>query len=171
MSPGKKEENDTEESSPRLKDGAVVDASALIGGLAFSGEVALFVSPLVEKEVEGLEGVDLLRAARLEVRGPSEGSVDKVRDGARETGDDARLSEADIEILALALDLGLPILTDDYSIQNLAEHMGIEHIAVGERGITRKVHWTYRCKGCGKYFDDKVEVCPVCGSAVRSARR
>ena len=71
----------------------------------------------------------------------------------------------------VALDLGLPILTDDYSIQNLAEHMGIEHIAVGERGITRKVHWTYRCKGCGKYFDDKVEVCPICGSAVRSARR
>jgi UPF0271 protein len=155
----------------RLENGAVVDASALIGGMALSGEIPLFVSPLVEKEVEGVEGVGLLKAARLEVRVPSRGSLDKVREGAKETGDDARLSEADMEILALALDLGLPIITDDYSIQNLAEHMGIEYVSMGERGITRKVHWTYRCKGCGKFFDERTEICPVCGSAVRSARR
>lgn len=149
----------------------VADASALIGGFPYSGIRTLFISPLVEAELQGLEGVDLLKAANLEVREPTSSSVEKVEDAARETGDDARVSEADIEVLALALELDLPILTDDYSIQNLAHHLGMAYIPVGEKGITRKIEWTYRCKGCGKYFDERVETCPVCGSDVRSARK
>jgi UPF0271 protein len=153
-----------------LEKGAVVDASALIGGMPYSGSIRLHIPPLVEDEVKGLEGVDLLLAAQLEVSGPSPGNVERVRKAATETGDDARLSEADIEVLALALELELPILTDDYSIQNLAKHMGLRYIPVGERGITRKIEWTYRCKGCGRYFEEKLPVCPICGSDIRSSR-
>jgi len=153
-----------------LEKGAVVDASALIGGMPYSGSIRLFISPLVEEEVRGLKGVDLLMAAHLDVSTPSPENIGRVRQGATETGDDARLSEADIEILALALELGLPILTDDYSIQNLAEHMGVRYISVGEKGITRKIEWTYRCKGCGRYFDEQAPVCPICGSGIKSSR-
>ena len=131
----------------------------------------MFITPLIERELEGLDGFELVRAANLEVRAPSKEALARVRQGAAETGDDARLSEADIEVLALALELGLPVLTDDYSIQNLAEHLDIVHVPVGERGIRRKVRWTYRCKGCGRYFEERTDECPVCGSMVRSSRR
>ena len=153
-----------------LEKGAVVDASALIGGLPYSGSLRLHIPPLVEKEVRGLKGVDLLMAAHLQVSRPSSENIERVRRAATETGDDARLSEADIEVLALGLELELPILTDDYSIQNLANHMGLSYIPVGEKGITRKLEWIYRCKGCGRYFEEKPPVCPICGSDIRSSR-
>jgi UPF0271 protein len=150
---------------------AVADASAFIQGLPFSGSVELFTSPLVEKEVEGLKGFDMLKASSVQVRAPSEASLTKVRAGAKRTGDDARLSDADIEVLALTLELGLPIITDDYSIQNLAHHMGIEFITMREKGIKEELHWSYRCIGCRRYFDEKIEECPVCGSEVKSSRK
>jgi len=150
---------------------AVADASAFIQGLPFSGELKLYTTPLIEEEVEGLRGMELLRASTVNVVAPSDENLKAVQDGARRTGDDARLSKADIEVLALALELGLPILTDDYSIQNLAHHMGIRFLPIREKGIKEELHWSYRCVGCRRSFDEKVDECPVCGSKVKSSRR
>jgi UPF0271 protein len=150
---------------------AVADASAFIQGLPFSGELKLYTTPLIEEEIEGLKGMDLLRASTVNVVAPSGDSLKTVQDGARRTGDDARLSRADIEVLALALELGLPILTDDYSIQNLAHHLGIRFVPIREKGIKEELHWSYRCVGCRRSFDEKVDECPVCGSKVKSSRK
>jgi len=149
---------------------AVADASAFIQGLPFGGILKLYTTPLVEKEIEGLKGIGLQVAANLIVMSPAEESIKIVRESAKTTGDDARVSEADIEVLALALELHLPIITDDYSIQNLAWHLKVDFITVRERGIVEEVHWTYRCRGCHKTFDKKLDDCPVCGSEVRSYR-
>jgi UPF0271 protein len=73
-----------------------------------------------------------------------------------------------MEVLALALDTGLPIMTDDYSIQNMATHMGLSVEPVSEKGITEERRWTYRCKGCRRTFDKNMDECPICGSEVRS---
>jgi UPF0271 protein len=149
---------------------AVADASAFIQGLPFGGILKLYTTPLVEKELEGLKGIGLQVAANLIVMSPSEEALKKVRESAKTTGDDARVSEADIEVLALAVELKLPIITDDYSIQNLAWHLKVDFITVREKGIVEEVHWTYRCRGCHKTFDKKLDDCPVCGSEVRSYR-
>ena len=158
-----------EEGPCQLK-AAVADASAFIQGMPFTGSIKLYTTPLIDKEVEGVKGVGLLHAAAVEVMVPSDEAIKKVREGAKRTGDDARLSEADIEVLALAVELGLSILTDDYSIQNLAKHLKVTFIPVREKGITEEIKWTYRCRGCRKIFDEKINECPICGSEVKSSR-
>ena len=107
---------------------------------------------------------------RLPVSMPSSGSMKKVKELATETGDDARLSPVDMEVLALAIDLKGIILTDDYSIQNLARVLGLKYKTVGFKGIEEVIHWKYRCRGCGRIFDKNMPDCPICGSQLRSVR-
>ena len=106
----------------------------------------------------------------LKVSYPHDETLAKVREAAQRTGDDARLSPTDMEVLALAMDLGALLLTDDYSIQNLARTMGVEHSGVGLKGIKEVVCWRYRCTGCRKVWDENHPDCPICGSPLRSFR-
>ncbi|NLI74385.1 MAG: nucleic acid-binding protein, partial [Euryarchaeota archaeon] len=89
---------------------------------------------------------------------------------ASKTGDDARLSPVDMEILAIAIDVKGMILTDDYSIQNLAKVLGLEYKSIGTKGIKEIFTWKYRCRGCGRIFNENMDDCPICGSALRSIR-
>ena len=107
---------------------------------------------------------------RMEVSSPSTASMAAVRAAAQRTGDDARLSPTDLEVLALAMELKAVLMTDDYSIQNLARTMGVEYRAVGMKGIKEVVQWKYRCTGCRREWDVHHPDCPVCGSALRSSR-
>jgi len=106
----------------------------------------------------------------LLVTSPSSASLSEVKEAAQRTGDDARLSPVDMEVLALARDLQATLLTDDYSIQNLARVLGIKYQGVGFKGIKEIIIWTYRCKGCGRIFEKNQPDCPICGSELRSVR-
>ena len=90
---------------------------------------------------------------------------------AAKSGDASRLSPVDRTVLALALDVGGTILSDDYSIQNVARILGIGFRPVGMAGIKKVVKWNYRCVGCGKWFKEDPRECPICGSATRGYRR
>lgn len=154
----------------------VLDATALRSGMQISGDLDWYTTPSVMSEIaRGKQGRDmeLLKDVAVKVMEPSEKAVAKVRDCAGNTCDTGRLSSADIEILALAYDLGGVLLTDDYSIQNVAEVLGIEYRGGSQRGIEEVIHWTWRCRGCGRYFDAEpgVKECPVCGSGVRTVRK
>lgn len=107
---------------------------------------------------------------RLMVSEPSSASMEKVKEAAARTGDDARLSPVDMEVLALALEVKGVVLTDDYSIQNLARVLHLEYKAVGLRGIKEVIVWKYRCRGCGRVYETNMPDCPICGSALRSVR-
>lgn len=98
-------------------------------------------------------------------------SVDKVTEAAKKSGDLGRLSPIDITVLALALDTGGTILTDDYSIQNVSRIMDIPFRSVGTEGIKKVEKWNYQCIGCGKWFKEDQPDCPICGSAMRSKRK
>lgn len=108
---------------------------------------------------------------RLRVSDHTKESFDKVKEEARKTGDLGRLSDVDLSVLALALDMDGTILSDDYSIQNVAESMGIPYRSVGTKGIMKKFKWNYRCIGCGKWFKERFEECPICGSGMRAHRK
>jgi UPF0271 protein len=106
----------------------------------------------------------------LKVASPSSKALEKVKEGAKKTGDDARLSPTDMEVLALAIDLQAVLLTDDYSIQNLAKVLGVEYKGVGMKSIKEVIKWKYRCTGCRKEWDKNYPDCPICGSKLRSFR-
>lgn len=109
---------------------------------------------------------DLLRVSDC-----TEASCAKVREFAKKSGDLGRLSPVDISVLALAIDLNGTILSDDYSIQNVARIIGIPCNAVGTEGITKVKKWNYKCIGCGKWFKEKEDECPICGSPMKACRR
>ncbi|HLE46612.1 MAG TPA: hypothetical protein VI915_06495 [Thermoplasmata archaeon] len=149
----------------------VLDASALLSGASFDGE--LYTTPEAVGEVRrhgSTPQLDAILATKVRVLTPAADSLEAVDAGARETGDVARLSPTDRGLLALARELGGTILTDDYSIQNVAARLGLPYERVLERGISEVVRWRYRCTGCGRFFEEPLKECPVCGSRVKTTR-
>ncbi|MBU0623428.1 MAG: nucleic acid-binding protein [Candidatus Thermoplasmatota archaeon] len=154
--------------------GYVLDTSVLYYGKDLPQGFECVITPGVVRELdkEGMSArLELLMATRVRVSSPSDKSLRKVSEESEKTGDSGRLSEADKELLALALDLGYELITDDYSIQNLARAMGIPARGFDQKGITEIFEWQAKCKGCGKLFPADVRVCDVCGTETRTRRK
>ncbi len=149
-----------------------MDTSALFGMEQVPEGWEAFVTEGVLEELEkyGDRRAENLLSV-LKVSQATSASVTRVREAARRTGDCARLSPVDVEVLALAYELRAAVVTDDYSIQNMASVLGIEYIPRSMKGIRKVVHWNYLCTGCGKVFREQHPDCPVCGSPLRTTRK
>ena len=151
----------------------VADTTALFNASDFPVNFDIIVPPGVVEELKrwGMEQrLDLLLASRIEVRSPSDGSLDKARKASEATGDIGRLSDTDISVVALAIELDAPAITDDYSIQNVIKSLGGKFLTMDKIGIKDVYNWEFRCSGCGKLFREKIGECDVCGHRLRSWR-
>ncbi len=108
------------------------------------------------------------------VRKPRSSSVQEIREASRMVGDMRYLSEADLQVLALALELkreGLHpfIVTDDYSIQNVANQIGANFTSLMTYGIRFRFNWILYCPACYRKYpsDHKLESCEVCGTKLK----
>ena len=150
----------------------MLDTSALMSGRPFEGE--LFTTEDVLRELRKHEALtpqlETFLAVKVRIVAPSRESVAAMRARAEGTGDAHRLSPTDMGLLAVAHELGATVVTDDYSIQNLAAEVGLPYEPVLEPGIREKVNWRYRCTGCGKVYAEWQDPCPVCGAKLRTAR-
>ena len=115
-----------------------------------------------------------VESGRLKVRAPKKIFLDKVKASATLVGDTFFLSEADRQVLALALELKTqgysPIIaTDDYSIQNVANQMDIEFASLATFGIRFRLQWIRYCPACHKRYpaDYKFRRCEVCGTELK----
>ncbi len=150
----------------------VLDTSALFGLEQVPPDWEAFVTEGVLVELEKYHDrraehlIPLLKVSQA-----TTGALSKVKEAAKGTGDSSRLSKTDLDVLALALELKAAVVTDDYSIQNLASVLGIEFMTMNMKGITKVVRWNYLCTGCGKVFKESHPDCPVCGSPLRTTRR
>ncbi|MFW3145621.1 MAG: NOB1 family endonuclease [Thermoplasmatota archaeon] len=159
----------------------VLDASALLSG-SFnsipSGFEAVFITSRVKDEVSKgspARKLDQLISAGLSIRDPRDTSgAEKASSG---TGDLGSLSDADLSVIALAMELGnAVVMTDDFMVQNVLKSLGIRFESAGELGarkISEVWKWTFRCLGCGRFFEEaqKEEICPICGSNVKKKRK
>jgi UPF0271 protein len=157
----------------------VVDTSAILSGKPISLDDAnMITTPAVSAELKpggkDYRTFQLLQEKGLLIQSSSKISEDKVQKTAQETGDIDRLSSADIEVLALALDINrisnkeAIILTDDYSIQNVAKILDIKFRSFSQKGITRRIKWIKQCPGCKRTFKSSIKSCPVCGTQTKS---
>jgi UPF0271 protein len=154
--------------------GLVLDTSVLYYGKDLPEGFELVITPGVVRELNKEDmgqRLELLLATRVRVSSPSEKSLKKVEAEAERTGDSRRLSQTDREIIALAIDLGYEIVSDDYSIQNIASAMGLQFRGLDQKGIRDVFEWQAKCVGCGKFFPADVRVCDVCGSETRTKRK
>jgi UPF0271 protein len=111
---------------------------------------------------------------RLMVRAPEKFFLQEVREASKRVGDVRYLSEADFDVLALALELkstGLNalIVTDDYSIQNVANQIGVGFTSLMTYGIKFRFNWILYCPACHRKYpsDHKFKLCEVCGTQLK----
>lgn len=150
----------------------VLDTSALFGLEQVPADWEAFVTEgvLAELEKYGDRRADNLLSV-VKVSQATSKTVNAVKQAAKGTGDSSRLSAVDIEVLALAMELEAHVVTDDYSIQNLATVLKVGYLPLSMKGITKVVHWNYLCIGCGKVFREQHPDCPICGSPLRTTRK
>ena len=140
-----------------------VDASFFFSELSLDGE--LVTPPAVADEVSDVRSrcrLEALLASGLSVVSPPPGCLERVAAAAARTGDLPRLSPADTDLLALALDMGAVIVTDDFAVQNVALSLGLEVRGILQRKA-RPRRWRFRCPGCNRRYA-AAGTCPVCGS-------
>jgi endoribonuclease Nob1 len=153
----------------------ILDTSAILSGKPLNFEDAQVVTTVnIEKEIKpggrDYQNYIYLKEKCLILKSPSKDSLKKIKETSKKTGDINRLSIFDTELLATALDENkqndaeVVILTDDYSIQNVATYLKIKFQNINQKGITKKFKWINRCRGCGKKFKDNISICPICGS-------
>jgi UPF0271 protein len=108
------------------------------------------------------------------VKTPQSCFLEEVKAASKLVGDVFFLSEADFQVLALGLELKklgfLPLIaTDDYSIQNVANQIGIEFASLATFGIRFRLQWIRYCPACHRRYpaDYKFKKCQVCGTELK----
>jgi UPF0271 protein len=142
----------------------VLDSSAFIHEYHTSDEMASV--PAVEEELEGESAFrfDAMEGAGMHIHIPADNTVETIERAAVETGDGEELSDTDVRLVAAAFELDGTLVTDDYAMQNVAEHLGVVVEAIARDGITEQRDWRFQCQGCGREFDEHRDRCPICGS-------
>ena len=162
----------------------VLDTSAFLAGFdPFSLSEEQVTVPKVEEEIRKNSMIlvrfkTALENGKLKVKAPSEEFLNKVNASASKVGDSFLLSETDKQLLALALELKaigyMPqIVTDDYSIQNVATQLRIEFLALATFGIKRLLEWIRYCPACHREYPANCssKECLVCGTELKRKPR
>lgn len=164
-----------QDSTDFYKDIYLIDTAAILAGLPLNHDHALLmtVSNVSDEFKPGgrtYRMFQYLIEKGLRICDPTQKARAFVLKTAKEYGEHHRLSDTDTALLALAVDIKNDkkkhpvIVTDDYSIQNIADVLSIDYQGILERGITKRFKWIRRCRGCKKIINEDVPHCPICGS-------
>ena len=158
----------------------VLDTSAFIAGFdPLAVPEKQYTVPEVKKElIAGSMPWMRFNAAienrKLMIRNPKSSVLQETQEASKKVGDMRYLSEADLQVLALALELkgrGLSplIITDDYSIQNVANKIDVEFTSLLTYGIKFRFKWILYCPACYRKYppDYKFKICEVCGTKLK----
>ena len=158
----------------------ILDTSAFIAGfdpLTIQNEqysVPLVKSELFSDSLSWTRLTTAIGSRKLKIKQPAVEFSDKVREASKKVGDALSLSEADRQVLALALELKSAgysplIVTDDYSIQNVADQIGVEFAPLMTFGIRFRLNWILYCPACHKKYpsDYRLKTCEVCGTVLK----
>ncbi len=158
----------------------ILDASAFIGGYHPSDKNN-YTIPDVTQELKDIQSNTIMTNALednlLIIQEPNNLTMNILKDTIKNSGDILRLSKVDKKLLALALqkkseNKDVLILTDDYSIQNVAKILEIPFKSIITTGINQIYSWKLVCRGCKKeYFEDyPLSECEICGSLLYKKR-
>ena len=153
----------------------VLDTSAFIQGYTASDtETRLYTTPLVLDEIRDdmarIRAENWRHTGKLIVQAPIEASIKHIVSQAKRMGEAQALSETDISVLAITHQIGdATLVSDDYSVQNLADELGLSYRGMITRGIKRRFQWIHYCPGCRKQYTTPQEDnrCPICGTELK----
>lgn len=153
----------------------ILDASVFIYKCRINDGERITVPAVMDELKDGISVTTfgLTKSAGMRVEPAEPHYIGQVRRAAKRTGDLDTLSKTDIALLAKALQYegkDTYLVTDDYAIQNVASHLGLQVKPIAQKRIRDILIWEKRCIGCRRYFTEGM-VCPVCGSRLKKARR
>jgi endoribonuclease Nob1 len=162
----------------------VLDTSAFLAGFdPFSFGIEQITVPKVEEEILRNSMIKMrfetaVESGKVRVKVPTQEFSDVAKTYASKVGDSFKLSEADMQLLSLAFELKASgytpqIITDDYSIQNVATQMGIVFLPLATFGIKRLLEWVRYCPACHRQYpvNCKSKECQVCGTELKRKPR
>ncbi|MFV2041380.1 MAG: hypothetical protein ACC644_05240, partial [Candidatus Hydrothermarchaeales archaeon] len=126
----------------------VLDTGAVLAGIDLAGDSRYFITPLAFAELINpnarLKAEIAAEEGGLKILAPDEGSINVINKKTASLGESEALPPADVETLALALQLKLKgenplIATDDYAVQNTAHALNIKFRPVTEQGIKKQL--------------------------------
>jgi len=149
----------------------VLDSSAFYAGIPFSSKEPSHITSLVYDEIKHIKKDHdaisiLIETKRLMVSDPEDKFTAAAKDAAKKSGDFPNLSQEDISIIALSLQLEAELITDDFTVSNVAKNLNLRVIPIMTSGIKNVIIWKYYCPGCKTDFS-KVTKCPRCGNKLK----
>src|SRR5437879_8496876 len=106
------------------------------------------------------------------IKTPSLRALESVEEVSTKAGEKGHVSQADPEVVALALDLKQDgqdpvIVSDDYAVQNMAEHLHLSYGSLANFGIAHKLDWIMYCPACHRRSMGPEKMCRVCGTELK----
>ena len=149
----------------------VLDSSAFYAGIPFSSSEQSVTTSYVYNEIKHIkkdhDAVQILiETRRLKISDPEPRFIITVNNAAKKSGDFPNLSQEDVSIIALSLQLNAELITDDFAVSNVAKNLSIKVIPVMTNGIKKIVTWIYYCQGCKTDFSETMN-CPNCGNRLK----
>jgi UPF0271 protein len=161
-----------------LKHVVILDTSAFIQGYNLSAEEEYYTVPDVFDEIREELGRLRYEGARSsgklkEITPEKKWSVE-LEAKAKSSGEAHKLSPTDKQLLALGLQLKADgkeptLVSDDYSVQNMAVKLGFRFVSQATKGIKKVLNWSIYCPGCRMVYDSPQEdnICRVCGTELK----
>ncbi len=138
-------------------------------GLPFltSSASTYYITPQIYDEIKhikkNVDGLNLLLITeKVVVMEASLENMEKVKSKESEIGRIC-LSNADRSIIALGMQVDVPILSTDFSLVNIARHLSLKVIAPGKKNFVTRSSKKY-CSICKKFYTKDLEFCENCGN-------
>ena len=128
----------------------LLDASALIQGFEAADEKYFTVPEVVEEVKNRIARIRIetyISSNKLIIRSPKPTFIERLESMTVKMGESIVLSPADKMFLSLALQMNeegydVFLITEDYSVQNMAKELGIGYRSLATPGIKRRISWT-----------------------------
>jgi UPF0271 protein len=149
----------------------VTDSNIFYSGIPFqtSLDYVYYITPDIQKEINHIQrridGLNLLiTTGKVIIYEPDIQLLCMVRQKCTERGQN-ELSSADCSIIALGLQLHLPILSADYALVNAARYFSLNILTPGKKKFVTRKAIKY-CSICKIFFDLKLSFCDNCGNSL-----
>ncbi len=172
-----------------LKKGSILvfDTNIFLKGIDFNFfKETIFTTPEIIDEIQVKRYKDKNRniihrievaveLGKLIIKEANENYINKVDEKSKLTGDINALSDADVNLIALALELmdtynqEIVLYTNDYSMENLCSELKIKFMPMFKEGIKEKIFFEIYCPHCKTIFKPKDfnKICEMCGSKLK----
>lgn len=149
----------------------VTDSNIFYTGIPFqtTTDYVYYLTPDIQGEINHIkrqiDGLNILiTAGKVIIHEPDIDILSMVRQKCIELGQ-MELSKADCSVIALSLQLHMPILSTDYALANAAKYFSINTLTPGKKNFVIKKTTKY-CSICKFFFDLNSSFCNKCGNSL-----